>query len=59
MKEDYDLKLQTAIKNEIIHKNKLLSLEEKLKSTESQFEKTENRLKESLSNLSNMREVNF
>lgn len=59
MKEDYDMKLQSAIKNETIHKNKLLLLEERLKSTESQFEETENRLKECLSNLNNMHEVNF
>lgn len=59
MKEDYDAKLQAAIKSESIYKNKLLLLEERLKCTEIQFEKTENKLKECLSNLNNMNEVNF
>jgi len=59
MKEDYDTKLQSATKSENIHKNKLLLLEERFKCTEIQFEKTENRLKECMSNLNDMNEVNF
>lgn len=59
MKEDYDAKLQAAIKSEGIYKNKLLLLEERLKCTDIQFEKTENRLKECILNLNNMNEVNF
>lgn len=59
MKEDYDEKLQSAIKNENIHKNKLLLLEERFKCTETQFKKTENRLKECMLNINNMNEVNF
>lgn len=59
MKEDYDAKLQSAIKSESIYKNKLLLLEERFKCTEIQFEKTENRLKECMSNLNDMNEVNF
>jgi len=51
--------LQAAIKSEGIYKNKLLLLEERLKCTEIQFEKTENKLKECISNLNNMNEVNF
>ncbi|XP_077266800.1 centrosomal protein dilatory isoform X3 [Temnothorax americanus] len=57
MKEDYDAKLQAAIKNEGIHKNKLLLLEERFKCTEIQFGKTENKLKECISNLNNMNET--
>lgn len=59
MKEDNDAKLQAAIKSESIYKNKLLLLEERLKCTEIQFEKTENKLKECTSNLKTMDEVNF
>lgn len=59
MKEDYDAKLQAAIKSEGIYKNKLLLLEERLKCTDIQFQKTENRLKECILNLNNMNEVNF
>lgn len=59
MKEDYDAKLQAAMKSEGIYKNKLLLLEERLKCTDIQFEKTENRLKECILNLNNMNEVNF
>lgn len=59
MKEDYDTKLQSATKSESIYKNKLLLLEERFKCTEIQFEKTENRLKECMSNLNDMNEVNF
>lgn len=59
MKEDYDAKLQVAIKSESIYKNKLLLLEERFKCTEVQFGKTENKLKECISNLNNMNEVNF
>lgn len=59
LKEDYDAKLQAAIKSEGIYKNKLLLLEERLKCTDIQFEKTENRLKECILNLNNMNEVNF
>lgn len=57
MKEDYDTKLQSAFKSENIHKNKLLILEEKLQYTEIQFEKTKTKLKECMSNLNNMNEV--
>ncbi|XP_011640901.2 LOW QUALITY PROTEIN: centrosomal protein of 131 kDa [Pogonomyrmex barbatus] len=57
MKEDYDVKLQTAIKSENIYKNKLLLLEERLKCTETQFKKTENKLKECMFNLNNMNET--
>ncbi|XP_039307400.1 centrosomal protein of 131 kDa isoform X1 [Solenopsis invicta] len=57
IKEDYDAKLQAAIKSEGIYKNKLLLLEEKLKCTEIQLEKTENKLKECISNLNNMNET--
>lgn len=59
MKEEYDMKLQSVIKSENIYKNKLLLLEERLASTEVQFEKTENKLKECMSNLNNMDQVNF
>ncbi|XP_032686822.1 centrosomal protein of 131 kDa [Odontomachus brunneus] len=54
MKEEYDVKLQAAIKSEIVYKNKLLLLEEKFASTEEQLEKTENKFKECMSNLRNM-----
>ncbi|XP_036140983.1 centrosomal protein of 131 kDa isoform X2 [Monomorium pharaonis] len=57
MKEDYDAKLQAAIKSESIYKKKLPLLEEKLKCTEIQFEKTENKLKECILNLNNMNET--
>ncbi|TGZ47548.1 5-azacytidine-induced protein 1, partial [Temnothorax longispinosus] len=57
MKEDYDAKLQAAIKSEGIYKNKLLLLEERFKCTEIQFGKTENKLKECISNLNNMNET--
>lgn len=59
MKEDHDTKLQAALKSEGIYKNKLLLLEERFKCTEIQFEKTENKLKEYMSNLNDMNEVNF
>lgn len=59
MKEEYDVKLQSAIKSESIYKNKLLLLEERLKCTEIEFEKTEDKLKECTSNLNNMNEVNY
>lgn len=59
MKEDYDAKLQAAIKSEDIYKNKLLLLEERFKCTEIQFEKTENKLKECISSLNDTNEVNF
>ncbi|XP_018317390.1 centrosomal protein of 131 kDa [Mycetomoellerius zeteki] len=55
--EDYDTKLQAAIKNEDIYKNKLLLLEERLKCREIQFKKTENKLKECTSNLNNMNKI--
>lgn len=57
MKEDYDAKLEAAIKSEDIYKNKLLLLEERFKCTEIQFEKTENKLKECISSNNNMNEV--
>ncbi|EZA48105.1 5-azacytidine-induced protein [Ooceraea biroi] len=57
MKEDYDAKLESAIKSESIHKNKLLLLEERHKCTETQFQKTEDKLKEYMSDLNNMNEV--
>ncbi|XP_011697449.1 PREDICTED: LOW QUALITY PROTEIN: centrosomal protein of 131 kDa-like [Wasmannia auropunctata] len=57
MQEDYNTKLQAAIKSESIYKNKLLLLEEKFKCTEIQFEKTENKLKEYILNLNNMNET--
>lgn len=59
MKEEYETKLQTALKSENIHKNKVLLLEERTKSTETQFEKTEYKLKECMSNLNNMDQVNL
>lgn len=59
MKEDNDVKLQAAIKSEGVYKNKLLILEEKFKCTEIRFEKTESKLKECISNLNDMNEVNF
>ncbi|KAG5314878.1 CP131 protein, partial [Pseudoatta argentina] len=55
--EDYDAKLQAAIKSEDIYKNKLLLLEERLKCTEIQFKETENKLKECISNLNNMNKI--
>lgn len=59
MKEEYDVKLQAAIKSEIVYKNKLLLLEEKFASTEEQLGKTENKFKECMSNLRNMDQVNL
>lgn len=59
MKEEHDAKLQSAIKSENVYKNKLLLLEEKFESTEVQLEQTENKLKEYMSKLSNMNQVNF
>jgi hypothetical protein len=58
MKEDHNAKLQSTIKSENIYKNKLLLMEERLKCTEIQFEKTEDRLNECVSNLNKMNEVN-
>ncbi|XP_018348192.1 PREDICTED: centrosomal protein of 131 kDa-like [Trachymyrmex septentrionalis] len=57
MNEDYDAKLQAAIKSEDIYKNKLLLLEERLKCTEIQFKKTENKLKECILNLNNTNKI--
>ncbi|XP_070514372.1 centrosomal protein of 131 kDa isoform X1 [Cardiocondyla obscurior] len=57
IKEDYNTKLQAAIKSESIYKNKLLLLEERFKCTEEQFKKTENRLKECMTNLNDMNET--
>ncbi|KAH0952523.1 hypothetical protein HN011_001814 [Eciton burchellii] len=56
MKEDHNAKLQSTIKSENIYKNKLLLMEERLKCTEIQFEKTEDRLNECVSNLNKMNE---
>jgi len=58
MKEDHDAKLQSTIKSENIYKNKLLLLEERLKCTEIQFEKTQDRLNDCVSNLNKTDEVN-
>lgn len=57
MKEDYDVKFQSAVKSESIHKSKLLLLEERLKDTEIHLEKTESKFKECMSNLYNMNDV--
>lgn len=57
MKEEYDARLQAAIKSENVYKNKLLLLEERFAATEMQLEKTENKFKECMSNLRNMDQV--
>lgn len=59
MKEEYDARLQAAIKSETVYKNKLLLLEERFMSTGEQLEKTENKFKECMSNIHNMGQVNF
>lgn len=59
MKEEYDARLQAASKSESVYKNKLLLLEERFASIGTQLEKTEEKLKECMSNLHNMDEVNF
>lgn len=57
--EEYEAKLQSALKSENVYKNKLLLLEERINSTETQFEKTEHKLKECMSDLNNMDQVSF
>lgn len=59
MKEEYDAKVQAAIKSEGVYKNKLLLLEERFASTEAQLEKTETKFKECVSKLRNVEQVTF
>lgn len=59
MKEEYDARLQAAIKSETVYKNKLLLLEERFVSTGEQLEKTENKFKECMLDIHNMGQVNF
>ncbi|XP_019696478.1 centrosomal protein of 131 kDa isoform X2 [Harpegnathos saltator] len=56
-KEEYDARLQAAIKSESIYKNKLSLLEKRSTSAEVQLEKIENKFKECMSNLHNMNQT--
>lgn len=59
VKEKYEMELHIATDNEKIHKQALISMENKLAQTENRLKTMKNKLEECVNNLSNKNVVNF